>query len=124
MTICTHCGYEVEQDARFCKRCGMSSAAFSDIDHEEAPTATFNSPENEEAPTLNLPPKAPPVPDSPRPTEHMNAGQTASPSLPTSPTYMPPANQPLPPNTGYHQGPNYPQPQNPGYNQPPNYQQP
>jgi hypothetical protein len=123
MTICTNCGYEVEQDARFCKRCGRASVAFTDIVSEEAPTAAFNNPANEEAPTLNLPPKVPPAPDSPRPTEHMNAGQTASPSLPTSPTYMPPGQQQQR-DTGYNQPPNYQQPQNTGYNQPPNYQQP
>jgi hypothetical protein len=106
MTICTHCGYEVEQDARFCKRCGRSSSAFSDLDIEEAPT-------------LNLPQNVPPPPDVSRPTEQMNPGQTASPGLPTSPTYMPPVDPYAPQAPDYHQPP-----ENTGYNQPPTYQQP
>ncbi len=111
MTICTHCGYEVEQDARFCKRCGRSSSAFSDIDIEEAPT-------------LNLPQNAPTAPDASRPTEQMNPGQTASPGLPTGPTYIPPDKPYTPQNAGYNQPPTYQQPENTGYNQPPTYQQP
>lgn len=109
MTICTHCGYEVEQDARFCKRCGRPSNVFSDID-------------NEEAPTLNLPQDVPTAPEGSRPTEQMNPGQTASPSLPTGPTYVPPDDTFAPQYPGYHQPPTHPQPGNTGYNQPPNYQ--
>jgi hypothetical protein len=149
MTICSHCGFEVEQDARFCKRCGRPSTAFSDIDGEEAPTAAFTQPANEEAPTLNLPPEVPPAPDSPRATEHMKGAHTASPSLPTSPAYMPPGERQSPPESGYQQPPppfqqpyqqgnpyqapvDYSQPyqspmlynQQPGYLQPQEYQPP
>jgi hypothetical protein len=123
MMRCSQCGYEVEPDARFCKRCGRASTAFSELANEEAPTAAFNKPVNEEAPTLNLPPNIAPSSDSPRSTEHMNAGQTSSPSLPTSPAYIPPGEQPARPDSGYQQPQHYQQPQNP-YNQPQNYQQP
>lgn len=119
MTICTHCGYEVEQDARFCKRCGRPSSAFSDLD-------------NEEAPTLNLPQNVPTTPEVSRPTEGMNTGQTASgmntgqtasPGLPTGPAYVPPSDPRAPQPTDYNQPPNYQQPENTGYNQPPTYPQ-
>jgi hypothetical protein len=111
MTICTNCGFEVEEDARFCKRCGRPSTAFSDIAKEEAPT-------------LNLPQNIAPTTEASRPTEQMNVGQTSSPILPTGPAYMPPVEAYEQPNTAYPQSQGYPQPEDAAYQQPQNYQQP
>lgn len=79
MIICSHCGYEVEEGARFCKQCGRE---------------TFAEGENEEAPTWHLPPTTGKMPDESRPTEQMNPADTAAPRLPTGPAYMPPPTPP------------------------------
>ncbi|MEW6130291.1 MAG: zinc-ribbon domain-containing protein [Acidobacteriota bacterium] len=118
MMICTRCGNELEENARFCNKCGAPSPAFNDIS-------------NEDAPTLNLPKPTAPQPLESRPTQQMTPGQTGS-GLPTGPAYIPPDSPPkqepdYPPSFLYQQ-PTGPQPPPPvGYGQPyqqPNYYQP
>ncbi len=119
MMICTRCGNELEEEARFCNKCGTPSPLYSDIS-------------NEDAPTLNLPRPTSPQGAEPRPTTQMPPNQSTTPGLPTGPAYIPPDSftgqppeYPQPPPFLYQQptGPQPPVDYGQAYNQPGYYQQ-